>query len=341
MHDLPTPAMSETEAEVRLARNNADVAALGAKADYRLIAGDHKAAAAYYSTAVGAAYAGAARDSASMSVARRAEEMLGLLAEKFRDHVDGRIDRAGFPPQSRPSRFNQAVEILFGQRSRPPSPEKYPQLPKLFYYPGLPSIEFTDPSAFAWASALESCFPQMRDEATQVLADRQAFSPYVTRITDRPQADTHGLLENSDWSSLYLWQQGKPVQENVERCPGIFKGLTENVPLFDVAGRSPSAYLSLLRPGAHIPPHTGALNCRYICHLPLIVPSGCAFRVGSRTIEWQEGKLVIFDDTVEHEAWNRGSQNRLILLFEVWAPDLSDIEIKLIRLLLEAVDSYR
>lgn len=341
MLNIAAPPMSEAEAEARLARNNADLLALAAKADHRLIAGDHRAAASFYAALVRIAQARGVADAASASAARRASEMVEFLARKFRDHIESAINDAGYPTHSRPARFQQSLEILFGERSRPAPTERFPQLPKLFFYDGLPHVEFADASVFPWRSALEACFPQMRAEAERVLAERDAFSPYVARMTNRPQGDSHGLLENPDWSSFYLWQCGKPVEENAQRCPEIFHGLTDNVPLFDVAGRSPSAYLSLLRPGAHIPPHTGMLNCRYICHLPLIVPPGCGFRVGGRTVEWHEGQLLVFDDTVDHEAWNRGSQDRLILLFEVWAPDLSDVEIRLIRLLLEAVDSYR
>ena len=341
MLNMSTPAMSETEAEARLARNNGDILALGAKADHRLIAGDHRAAASFYSAIMRMADAGWALDAASGAIARRASQMVEMLARKFCDHIDSAIDRAGYPKPARPPRFQQAVEILFGERERPRSAAAYPQQPKLLYYPGLPQIEFADPAAFPWKDKLEACFAAMRAEAEQVLADGKAFSPYVTRMANRPQGDAHGLLENPDWSSFYLWQLGKPVEENARQCPDIFRGLTDNVPLFDVAGRSPSAYLSLLRPGAHIPPHTGMLNCRYICHLPLIVPPGCGFRVGRSTLEWQEGRLLVFDDSVDHEAWNRGSEDRLILLFEVWSPDLSELEVKLIRLLLEAVDSYQ
>ena len=83
---------------------------------------------------------------------------------------------------------------------------------------------------------------------------------------------------------------------------------------------------SLLRPGARITPHTGVHNARLICHLPLIVPPGCGFRVGNEIREWEEGKLIIFDDTIEHEAWNEGTADRVVLIFDVWRPELSDQE---------------
>jgi aspartyl/asparaginyl beta-hydroxylase (cupin superfamily) len=98
---------------------------------------------------------------------------------------------------------------------------------------------------------------------------------------------------------------------------------------------------SLLKPSAHIPPHTGMLNIHYICHLPLIVPPNCSFRVGQQTVEWQEGKMLAFDDSVEHEARNGSGEDRLILIFDVWNPHLSDEEKLLVAKLLELAEDYR
>jgi len=98
---------------------------------------------------------------------------------------------------------------------------------------------------------------------------------------------------------------------------------------------------SLLRPGAHIAPHHGFMNGRYICHLPLIVPDDCAMRVGSETRPWAEGKACVFDDSIEHEAWNRHADRlRVVLIFDVWRPELSGEERELIGAILNAVDDY-
>jgi aspartyl/asparaginyl beta-hydroxylase (cupin superfamily) len=82
------------------------------------------------------------------------------------------------------------------------------------------------------------------------------------------------------------------------------------------------------------------LNCRLVCHLPLVVPSGCGFRVGGETREWREGELLIFDDTVEHEAWNEGQSDRIILIFDIWRPELSDEERLAVTAMFEAIDAY-
>ena len=112
------------------------------------------------------------------------------------------------------------------------------------------------------------------------------------------------------------------------------------VPLAHVATRSPSVLFSLLRPGAHIPPHNGFVNTRLICHLPLVVPGRCTFRVGNEMRDWVEGRAWVFDDTIEHEAWNRSDRTRVILLFDVWRPELSDEERRLVSTMFEAIDAH-
>ena len=112
------------------------------------------------------------------------------------------------------------------------------------------------------------------------------------------------------------------------------------VPLSGIRNRSPSVLFSLLRPGAHIPPHSGLENTRLICHLPLIVPPHCALRVGNDIRTPVEGKAWLFDDTIEHEAWNRSDRPRVILLFETWRPEISEEERALVRAMFTAIDEY-
>jgi aspartyl/asparaginyl beta-hydroxylase (cupin superfamily) len=87
--------------------------------------------------------------------------------------------------------------------------------------------------------------------------------------------------------------------------------------------RSPArAVFSLLAPHTRIPPHTGVANTRLVCHLPLIVPPDCGFRVGETTCEWRVGEAFVFDDTIEHEAWNESDELRVVLIIDLWPPAL-------------------
>ena len=100
------------------------------------------------------------------------------------------------------------------------------------------------------------------------------------------------------------------------------------------------AIISVLKPGTHIPPHTGMLNTRLICHIPLIVEEGCRLRVGAETRDVVAGKAMIFDDSIEHEAWNNSDQTRAVLLFEIWRPELSGQERTALTAMYEAIGAY-
>lgn len=147
------------------------------------------------------------------------------------------------------------------------------------------------------------------------------------------------MLNNPAWSAFYLWKNGEVVPGNAARCPRTLRAL-HDVPFARVPNRSPSILFSLLQPGARIPPHNGLVNTRLICHLPLIVPGKCSFRVGNDVRQWQTGKAWLFDDTIEHEAWNESNQTRVILLFDVWRPELSEEERGLVTSLFEAIDAH-
>ena len=171
------------------------------------------------------------------------------------------------------------------------------------------------------------------------MRDPAAFAPYVTGHANRPRKGQLGMLNNPAWSAYYLWKNRQPVAANVARFPNTMRALRD-VPLCHVPQRSPSILFSLLQPGAHIPPHNGLVNTRLICHLPIIVPGPSRFRVGNETREWVEGRAWLFDDTMEHEAWNDSDRARVILLFDVWRPELSAEERRLVSGLFEAIDAY-
>jgi aspartyl/asparaginyl beta-hydroxylase (cupin superfamily) len=107
-----------------------------------------------------------------------------------------------------------------------------------------------------------------------------------------------------------------------------------------VPGHAPTAFFSILDAHTHIPPHTGVTNTRLTVHLPLIVPEDCSFRVGSERREWSAGRAWVFDDTIEHEAWNGSDAPRAILIFDIWNPYLSEAERAVVRAATEAVSDY-
>jgi aspartyl/asparaginyl beta-hydroxylase (cupin superfamily) len=133
------------------------------------------------------------------------------------------------------------------------------------------------------------------------------------------------LNHNLDWTAIHLLFRGERVAANARHCPQTMALLAE-LQQPQIPGASPNAMFSLLAPNTVIPSHVGVNNARLVCHLPLIVPEGCWFRVGAETRYWKRGEIFVFDDTIEHEAMNPSDELRVVLIFDVWHPDLSAVE---------------
>ena len=335
--DRPDPAISEAEADARMLAGRSDIEATLAKADHRMLAADYRAAAAFYGAVGRLAGQGAAIERSELL---RARDAAVWLEARFGEVLREGLVKAGLGPDERHPRFQKALEIMQGARKRDPEYSRYPQLPQTFFYPDLPLVHFADPAGYAWREAVEAKAGIFREECQSLLADPANFLPYVRQTTDRPQGDVHGLLDNPDWSTCYLTDKGQPIAERVALAPVAFETLDSQVPLCRITTRAPSIMFSLLRPHSNIPAHTGMINCRFICHLPLVVPDHCGFRVGAETREWQVGELIVFDDSVEHEAWNNSDHDRLVLIFDVWRPDISKEERRQIETLFDIVDTY-
>lgn len=303
------------------------------KGDCRRRAGDMRGATRFYKAARGVA-AGAGQLPAGLAAEmRRVEAEFERAQAGYRAHLESQLAAKGVDAAARSPRFQQSLEILAGEK------QVYVQQPSLYYFPGLPHIQFFEREQFAWAAALEAAAGDIRREILAVSADDDAFRPYLVSSPDVPRTDFHGLADNPDWSSLYLWENGAPVEANRPRFGNTFAAL-EQVPLARIGVRAPVVMFSRLRPGARIPAHSGSMNARLICHLPLVVPPGCGFRVGNEVREWEEGKLLVFDDTIEHEAWNEGTSDRIVLIFDIWRPELTEDERRAVAAVFEAVDEY-
>jgi aspartyl/asparaginyl beta-hydroxylase (cupin superfamily) len=307
--------------------------ALIVKADFLGEAGDARGAAAFYRAAVRGVPRGQTLPADLRREVERADAMCAKYAGQFEAFLEGRLADRGLASGSGARRFRDSLELLFGRK------EIYFQRPRYYFFPGLPQIQFFERERFPWLAPLEAATGAIRAELLEVLKDGAAFRPYVEGDLTRPRKEQAGMLDNPDWSAFYLWKNGELVAENAARCPATMRAL-EHIPLTRVQNRSPSVLFSLLRPGAHIPAHNGMVNTRLIGHLPLVVPGQCTFRVGNETRDWVEGKAWLFDDTMEHEAWNRSSGLRVVLLFEVWRPELSDEERGLVNAMFESIDAH-
>ena len=232
-------------------------------------------------------------------------------------------------------RFQAANDFMLGRRSI------YANECHGYYYPFLPADEYFDREHFPWLAELEAQTDIIREELVAILAaDRPGLSPYVAMDPGTPRNTWTDLDHSLDWSALHLWRDGERVEEACARAPRT-AALVEMLPMARIPGRAPTVFFSILKAGAHIPPHTGVTNTRTIIHLPLIVPGNCEFRVGGETRAWREGEAIAFDDTIEHEAWNRSDRDRAVLIFDVWNPYLSHTEQALIAQSFAVADAQR
>jgi Tfp pilus assembly protein PilF len=328
------PDAEERALDRLLALDSNSLRGLLMKGDRRAAAGDDRAATSFYKRAL--AVAGALREVPAdlQGELKRVGDWLAGADRRYREHLEADLARRGLGPGARSRRFQQSLDIMFGEK------QPYFQQPTSYFFPELPQIQFYERERFEWAGALEAETDAMRDELAALLREEQAlFRPYLVGSAERPRTDFHGLLDNPEWSSLYLWENGRPVEDNVRRCPRTFAAL-QKVPLAHIGVRAPVVMFSWLKPGARIPPHTGAMNARLICHLPLLVPGNGALRVGNEVREWEPGRLLIFDDTIEHEAWNDSAEDRVVLIFDIWRPELSEEEREAVAAMFAAVDSY-
>jgi hypothetical protein len=319
---------------VSTAPEQSDVRALLDRGDAFARDGDAKAAMSFYQAALAVAQQARFADAQTLADLRRAQAFIQARAAEFQRSLGEAV--ADVTPADALARtsLDHSLDMLEGKR------EIFPQQPSVFYYPYLAQRQFFERDEFEWAAELEAQTPAIRDELLALVTESADFRPYVENEANRPTRDVHGLNESRDWTALYLWRDGKLVEEYAARCPRTVAAL-QNVPLSHIGSRTPAVLFSRLEPGAHIPPHTGMLNSRLICHLPLIVPQGCWLRVGNETREWEEGKLLIFDDSIEHEAKNPSRELRIILLFDIWRPELSDAERQGISAIFDAIDRFQ
>lgn len=195
-----------------------------------------------------------------------------------------------------------------------------------FAWPGLREFEFHDRAGFAWLEELESLTTAIRADCDRVAnAADASLVPYVKYNDSEPLAQWRELNHNRDWTAIHLIERGRTIAANAAHCP-VTMDFLARMDQPQIAGCAANAMFSLLAPRTHIPPHVGVANFRLLCHLPLIVPNRCWFRVGAETRDFAEGQAWVFDDTIEHEAKNETDALRIILIFDIWHPDLSPAE---------------
>jgi len=187
-------------------------------------------------------------------------------------------------------------------------------------------IAFHDPRDFAFVPRLEAAFESILAELASLDDADLAVSPdSLTTVRDG--------YDETGWRYFDLFGPGD-FEANRARCP-VTADACAAVPGLVNAGFSSFA------PGTHLFPHRGELEGVLRCHLPLIVPEGDqGIRVDGETRAWRRGRCLVFDDTIEHEAWNNSEDPRYILICDVWSPRLSPEERAAIAGIIAATDTF-
>ena len=309
-----------------------NISALLMRGDWCERRDDIRGAAAFYQAALKASRSQNAASAELAADLRKAQQFVERCGAEFQSAIDRAVEDHA-PEGCAGLRLRHTLDLLKGRR------EIAHQHPTVLYFPYLSQRQFFEREEFDWIPALEAQTPSIRDELLALIEEGAGFRPYIERQRDRPNRNSVGMMEDPSWSALYLWKDGSIVEENAARVPRTMAAL-EQVPLSRIGSRTPSVLFSMLRPGAHIPPHHGMLNCRLICHLPLVVPAGCWLRVGNETREWEEGKVLVFDDSMIHEARNPTNETRFILLFEIWRPELTENERACVSSIFDTIDRF-
>jgi len=213
------------------------------------------------------------------------------------------------------------------------------QQPTFLYFPGLPACAYFERSLFPWIDALEAETGAIRAELMRLLPSASGRERVFTS-DELERAHLRNAQSAPSWDGYYFYRHGERRADNCTACPDTSRAL-DSLPLSRVRAHGPECLFSLLSAGTHLLPHRGVTNTRLVGHLPLVVPEDCALNVGGEVHPWQEGRVVVFDDTYEHEAWNRSRELRVVLIFDLWNPHLTEVERAAIAELVPAIGDFR
>lgn len=257
------------------------------------------------------------------------ELLHGLLAELKARHGEAEMRRV-----------EKALRGWLREFDATPSDPR--QRPRFLFFPDLPNPAYHDPALQPWAPRLAQAFADIRAEALAVTQMERELPDFIAPPAGgAPDTYVDGDGPEPSWKAFFFYRHGHRIDENHARAP-LTSAALESIDLCRIRNEAPEILFSVLRPGSHIKPHHGVSNVRLVMHLPLVVPPDCALRVVDHGDHvWQEGRLMMFDDTFLHEAWNRSDRTRLILLMDCWNPHLAPAERVAVTSIVETIASLR
>jgi aspartyl/asparaginyl beta-hydroxylase (cupin superfamily) len=253
-----------------------------------------------------------------------------VIRDRWIAEREARLERA-MAPVLKDASPDEVARIARFQSNVLRKTRPYHSEPTHFAFPGLAEREFHPRGEHPWLEEVEAATATIAAELEAVMsAERAELVPYIQYEQHQAMAQWRDLNQSRDWTAVHLIRNGERVEANARHCPATM-ALLEALPQSDIPGAGPNAMFSLLAPHTTIPAHVGVNNSRLVCHLPLVVPEGCWFRVGAETRFWRPGQAFLFDDTIEHEAANPSEQLRVVFIFDVWNPALSEVEREAVR----------
>jgi aspartate beta-hydroxylase len=234
-------------------------------------------------------------------------------------------------------RVYAAIRIYVGEQ-QPVYPDPRQQ-PTFFYIPGLPTAAYFDRRLFAWLPAYEALYSEIRRELEPLL-QTSATRERVFHTGELEAANLRGSEVAPSWDGYYFYRHGERREQNCAACPVTARAL-DALPMIRIREHGPEVLFSVFTAGTHLLPHRGVTNARAVSHLPLIIPADCALSVGGEVHAWREGRTLVFDDTYEHEAWNRSTHVRVVLIADVWNPHLSEVERAAVSDVITAIGNLR
>ena len=250
------------------------------------------------------------------------------------EFLDREISRAApEDTDTRTGRWREAASIRAG-RSLP-----FESRPRQLHVPRLPAIPFLDPAQFVFLGELAANTRAIRDEA-MAMSDRhnELLEPVIALAPGEPVAQWQPLNHSTRWTALHLWRDGFEVGESQSLCPKTQRTVGA-LPLCDIPAMSPNVFIFVLAPATQVPPHHGETNARVTVYLPLVAIDDARLRVGYEERRLEEGEILVFDDTVEHEITNSGSRDCVVLVFDVVHPLLDAPDREMVNALQRAVRS--
>lgn len=191
------------------------------------------------------------------------------------------------------------------------------QHPKYPCFPGLRNRPWHDPRDYEAVRMLESNFEAIREEAINLRDDARIDYSSVLRGNSSPKT----------WTVYLLYHMGVRVEPVTGNCPRTL-AITHALPRACLEYTWADYIFSAMNAGAHLRPHCSIDNVRVRIHLGVVIPGQCSLRVATETRAWEEGKCLVFEDSFEHEVWNRSGSRRIVFIADLWHPDLTDIEVR-------------